>query len=64
MMRRTRDLIVMGIHHLCLFLLRTEDPSTLWFASLVCFTALWQATLPQWVGHAFEEAQLGLRAAE
>jgi HPt (histidine-containing phosphotransfer) domain-containing protein len=37
-------LIVMGIYHLCLFLLRTEDPSTLWFASMVCFTALWQAT--------------------
>ncbi|HET9241574.1 MAG TPA: 7TM diverse intracellular signaling domain-containing protein [Oligoflexus sp.] len=37
-------LVVMGVYHLCLFLLRTEDPSTLWFASMVCFTALWHAT--------------------
>jgi HPt (histidine-containing phosphotransfer) domain-containing protein len=37
-------LLIMGLYHLCLYLLRTEDPSTLWFASMVCFTALWQAT--------------------
>jgi signal transduction histidine kinase len=38
-------LVIMGIYHLCLFLLRTEEPSTLWFAAMVCGSALWQATI-------------------
>lgn len=29
-------LFIIGIYHLCLFALRTEDPSTFWFA-IVCF---------------------------
>ncbi|HYX32082.1 MAG TPA: 7TM diverse intracellular signaling domain-containing protein [Oligoflexus sp.] len=36
-------LIIMGIYHLCLFLLRREDPSTFWFGAVCCGTALWHA---------------------
>jgi signal transduction histidine kinase len=37
-------LLIMGLYHLCLFALRTEDPSTFWFGCICCFVAIWQTT--------------------
>jgi len=36
--------VIMGIYHLCLFLLRREDPSTFWFSMMCCSAATWQST--------------------